>query len=92
MRPPERFTVFAAFHSAPNAEEIVPAWQSHGRAPSPWGEGWGEGGRFPTTMKRCALDRVKECALKLPVGFETGVLRIGREELPRGSFGWHRPG
>ena len=55
MQPPERFTVFAAFNSAPNVEEKVPTFQRHGRAPSPGGEGQGEGGPFlPTTMKRCA--------------------------------------
>ena len=59
MQLPERLAVLAAFHSAPNAEEKIPTFQSHGRAPSPGGEGWGEGGRFPTTMKRCAPDRLR---------------------------------
>ena len=35
----------------------------------------------PRQEENLILDGVKERALKLPVGFETGVLRMGRGEL-----------
>jgi len=55
MQMPERFIAFAAFDSATNAERNVLTFRAVVAPPLLGGEGWGEGGRFPTTMSRCLM-------------------------------------
>ena len=61
----------------------------HGRAPSPGGEGWGEGERLPTTMSRCVqilpagfLWRPFACLAGTPFGPKSSSW-IGRERTQR---------
>ena len=53
-QPSKQSIIFAAFDSAANAEENVVIFRVMDALPLLGGEGRGEGGRFPATMKRCA--------------------------------------